>query len=218
MAYFIYFLIKNSAPMDFIDEIEFYGFVPMAYVNNLIKKITEKTEQMVEKEDPIFKKQMMTALAKNFQIFEVYVLKSVFKFPEYFSFERKMTDFTCDSEIDSLLDELERILEEEEFLKNEINNKERELEVKALESKEYDVLLSCEENFNRVVKRIKEIENTCLETENSYKKLNRQGNAIIKRNQLTEYKELKDAMWEKEKSLLFENLPLSQIIFYNKNI
>lgn len=204
--------------MDFLEEIEFFGFVPVTYVNNLIKNTTEKLEELLKEEDPLVKKEIMTALNKNFQIFEVYVLKSIFKFPESFSFERKITDYTCETDLNDLIVEYTRILEEEDYLKNEIAIKEKELEVKMIESKEYDILLDCEEELKGVVQKIQNMEDTSLEAEKSYKRLCQQTNSIVRKNHLTDCKDLKDAMWEREKCFLFENVSLSQIQFYNRNI
>jgi hypothetical protein len=144
--------------MEYENEIEFFGFVPVVFVSELQEEAERIMGEAVEQIGLLNRHRVQKAAGvlgqsfkKNFFIFSNFVLRNILKFPQTFRLERKASDLVLATDLQELTDRVTGRYSEEEYYKNEIHRQRMAIGLEKYRRERYSELLRPREDIQRLV-------------------------------------------------------------------
>ncbi|ELQ76263.1 hypothetical protein THOM_0774 [Trachipleistophora hominis] len=196
--------------MHFEDEIEYFGFVPCSFLQELCLTLEETITGTINSTGLSSTKKnllcsyVLSEFRKNFLIFENFSLHQIFTFPKDFSYERKITDLVVEDDVDGMIDELMKLKDEHEFYKNEVQRHKRIIANKEIEIAQMTSFLENAE-VNDLLSNTEFLKKLFIETKKvvGEKAYAISGKLNTKFNELMENKDIKNEMKKKEINELY---------------
>lgn len=193
--------------MEIVDEIEFFGLVPVAFIAELQEEAEKILRESIERLSQLGRSRvqrmssvLLESFKKNYFIFSNFVLRNIFRFPSTFRLERRASDLVVTADLQAITNDLVGSFEEEDYYKAEIQRLREELEVEMYRRDSYGSLLSCSDAVNSLVLGIRQVHEDFEAVRELYSKLTMINNADDDDlNALLEYREIKNNLAKKER-------------------
>ncbi|KAF7684386.1 hypothetical protein TCON_0440 [Astathelohania contejeani] len=207
------------------DEIEYFGFVPISFVNeirdewiSIIDETANELNKFSKNTASVAKTIIKKNFEKNFFIFETFVLRNIFCFPKKFKLERKVTDLRLDVDLQVVLDKHIKALEEEASMEAELLKLKGELEIEKYKTNEYEQLLKLENEIVMMSDEVNHLKNVLYETDEIYNNfvMNHPTNDDEYFKELMECKEIKNEIYKKERDSIYHRTQINNLKFINK--
>lgn len=203
------------------DAIEFFGFIPISFTNELQKELQTALEDITQNYHLHHKIQtyIFDSFNKNIFIFNNFVLRNILKFPSNFKLERKITDKTIQANVSEMIQNLYQKQEKILQLKTTIFNIKKRLAIQKCRNDGYKSLLQNKNNFLDQCTGAKEIKRFLKETSELLEKYQNVGKRRdCEFEKLMEYKNIKSEYYKNERNKLLEIADFETLETINKNI
>lgn len=203
------------------DEIEFFGFIPVSFTNELQEDLQEALNDIVHNFPLHHRIQayILDAFRKNLFIFSNFVLRNILKFPPSFRLERKVTDKTIHTNVPALLGTLAVRQERISQLSTALNGLRTRLAYEQARADGYRKLLENKARFQDLCTGAREIKGFLRETGELFEKyqaIGRRRDGEFER--LMEYKNIKSEYYKNERGKLLEIADFEALEHLNKII
>lgn len=203
------------------DEVEFFGFLPITFTNELQEELLECLNDIVHQFHLHHKIQtyILDSFRKNMFIFSNFVLRNILKFPASFKLERKITDKTIQADASEFVSILQQKQEKLFQLRVQVQELKTKIAVQNMRSTGYQNLLQNKAKLYDLCTGAREIRTFLEETSDLYEKYR----AIGKRRdcefeKLMEYKHIKSEYYKNERNKLLEIADFEVLESINKHI
>lgn len=204
------------------DEIEFFGFLPIAFTTDLQESLEEAFSEIMQRNAPVHSRiqaQILNSLKKNIFIFNNFILRNILKFPANFRFERKNSDKVIHEDVNKLIslttENQKRIID----LKAKRIRLLDRLHIEVNRNNGYKALLKNKEKYYGMADAAREIKKFIVETTEIYD--NFRITACTKDNEfesLLEFKNIKNIYYKEEKGRLFETASVESLEYLCKKL
>lgn len=190
-----------------VDEIEFFGFLPVSFTNELQEELQECLNDIAQHYHIHHKIQsyISDAFKKNIFIFSNFVLRNILKFPANFKLERKVTDKTIQEDIPALLREIHEKQTRIITIKGQLAELKQKISIQNERCNGYKKLLENKARFYDMCTGAREI-NSFLKENNDllekYQSIGKKRECEFEK--LMEYKNIKSEYYRSERDKLLD--------------